>query len=103
MSEANFAAIYNQSDFSIRQSLENVLRNRFIPFSNPDGRIVQKTAYAPRQTGQAGSARDLFSNFTQVDRATLIQSDQQPGQVTDSGFSFLWTNLVDLLAWFKLD
>src|SRR3989304_232769 len=80
MSKTNFRAIYNQTDLSqaMPLGLQPFTRNRLIPFTHPDRRIIQKTAQPSGDAHQLGWA----GNLAQMHRATLVDPDHQPDKVT---------------------
>jgi len=84
MPETYFAAIHDQSDYSMTQIMDNGFCYGFIPCSHSKSRVVQKTHHATCQTGQCCTARYFLSNFTQMYRATFIQSDQKPSHVSQT-------------------
>ena len=49
MREAYFAVINGQTDLCVCQSLVDGCGDGFIPVSDTDGRIIQKTHYSPGQ------------------------------------------------------
>ena len=98
MSKANLAAIHDQTDFSIRQPLEDGSGDWLIPFAYTDGRIIQQASDTAGQTRQIGRTRDLLGNFAQVDRTTFVQPTQQPAEIADPGDPFIWTKVSQHLT-----
>jgi hypothetical protein len=71
--------------------------------------VIQQSPDTPGKTRQASGSRDLFSYFTQVDRTAFVEPYQQPTEVADSGFPFIWTKVAQHLAtsmvkfWYRHD
>jgi hypothetical protein len=97
MPKANFAAVYNQTDFFIRQMLNDGSGYWLIPRSHSDSRGVQETAQPSCQAGQASLARDLLSDLAQMDRAALVQANQKLGEVAKTGIPHTWLQLSKTL------
>ena len=98
MPKTNFAAIHDQTYFSMGQSLDDRLRQRLIPGSDLNGRIIQQPSHSPGHTWQVGSSRYILSHFAQVDTSTFVQPNHQPTEVTNSGDPFTRTKLIQHFA-----
>jgi hypothetical protein len=84
MTKTNFRAIHNQTDLSqaLPLGLQPFPRNRRIPFPYSDRRIVQETTQPSGNAYRFGWAGDLAGNLAQMHRATLVNPDHQPDEVT---------------------
>jgi hypothetical protein len=89
------AGIDNQTDLAVRDALNNVPGDRLIPPSDIQRWIAQEPTESPCQAWQTSGTRDLLGYLAQMDRATLVQANQQPGQIPNSGDPFIWTQFAN--------
>src|SRR6266576_1517741 len=99
MREPDPSAIHNQVDFSTGNPLrlQPLPGNRFIPFTNLDSWIVQKTTEPLHYTRQLGLPRNLPCDPAQVHRTALMNADHQPNKVSHLGDSLFRTQFTNLL------
>jgi hypothetical protein len=83
----DLGTVQNQTDLSetIELGFQPFSGNAFIPIPDPDGGIVQEPAQATSEANQFGLAWDLHRNVAQTNRATLMNSDDQPYKVAYLG------------------
>jgi len=87
VSEANFRAVYDQSKFSDPMLLfVHLLPSKeCIPFPDMDYWITQHFS----------CSRNLYSNSSQANRTTLMNTNNQPGGVTDTSDPLIWLESID--------
>ena len=98
MSKANFAAIHDQADFSMRQALDDHLGQRFIPRSHLDGWVIQQPSQPAGHAWQASTAGDALSHFAQMHRSAFVQANHQPTEIANPGDPFSRTKLAQHFA-----
>jgi hypothetical protein len=90
MHKTNPVPIHNQHYLLNMASLTCQLASgdRFIPGMNTNRWIVQKPAQALDKAEQLRFSRYLPSDPAEVNRTTLMNSNNQPGEIPDAGYSF---------------
>src|SRR4030066_279079 len=95
MRKTNFGSIHNQSYLLKMTGLvcQPAPSNRFIPGTNIDCWVSQQPTQALYETEQFCFTRYLPCDPAQVYRTTLVNSDQQPGKIPNTCYSFRWLQL----------
>jgi hypothetical protein len=90
MRKANFGSIHNQPYLLKTTGLtcQPAPSNRLVPISNINRRVGQKSAQALYQAEQLRFTRNFARNPAKAYRTTLMNPDDQPGEVLEAGFPF---------------
>ena len=97
MSKTNFRTICDQADLSqtVPLGLQPLARNRLVPFSNADCRVIQKTAQTPGDAQQFRCARNIPGDLAQMHRTTFVEPNPQPDKVAHLGYSLAWSQFTN--------
>jgi hypothetical protein len=97
MTKTDLGAVNDQADFSQVSELSShpFSSDGFIPLAHADSGIIQQPAQTSGGAQQLGRSGDLPRNPAQVHRSALINSDQQPGKVLNTGNSFHRSQLLN--------
>jgi hypothetical protein len=99
MCKADFAAINNQPDLLsiFRLTFQPLSRNGFIPFADGDRRVSKQSAQAARDTDQFRFSWDFPGDTAQIDRAALINPNDQPDEASNLGNALVGTQFPNSL------
>ena len=92
-------AVHDQVDFSTCYKLlsKPLNSNWLIPFTSPNGWIVEKTLETLHCTLQFCFPRNFPSDPTQVNRAALVNPAHQQNKIPNSSDPLSWTQFANLL------